>query len=271
MDIKKGRLLLNKINRLFDGFEDDNGKASSIETGLMRSYLRDFYETFLETDNTPPLPKTQPQYEAPKPVYEPPKPKLTPEEREPVRPEFKPKPIDFEIEKPKYEPPVAKYEPPKPEPKPEPKYETPKPESKPEPKYEAPEPKPEPPKEPVIPVQPIQPVEPPPSQEPMSYDEYDVLFEEQAVKDISDRLNQSKITNLRASMGINERFLMQNELFGGNNKNFNEAIDSLNSFTNFAQAKAYIIKVLAPDNDWLDEKRLRRAKAFISKTKRLYK
>lgn len=283
MDINKSRLLLNKINRFFDNIVDD-GEVSAIEKDLMLSYIRDFYESFI-SENTqtvaPPKPKynapkpPKPTYEPPKTSYEPPKPKLTPAETKPVEPQPK-YPIELEIEepkpepkpepiqpkpeppKPKYVPPVAKVELPKP--KPEPKYEPiqPKPEPpEPEPKYEEPTP-PEPPKEPTI-------------EDPMDYDEFDVLFEEQKVKDLSDRLSQGKITNLRAAMGINERFLMQNELFHGNNKKFNDAIEAFNSFDNFHQAKAYILKELAPNNDWLDKRRLKKAKAFILKVKRLYK
>jgi hypothetical protein len=249
--------------------------VSAIEKDLMLSYIRDFYDSFISeniSDVTPPKPKYEapkppkPTYNPPKTSYQPPKPKLTPAETKPVEPQPK-YPIELEIEEPKPEPPKPKYEPPVakvelPKPKPQPKYEPiqPKPEPpkpKPQPKYEEPT-QPEPPKEPTI-------------EDPMDFDEFDVLFEEQKVKDLSDRLSQGKITNLRSAMGINERFLMQNELFHGNNKKFNDAIEAFNNFDNFHQAKAYIIKELAPNNDWLDEKRLKRAKSFILKVKRLYK
>lgn len=102
------------------------------------------------------------------------------------------------------------------------------------------------------------------------YDAYDVLFEEAKVQDLSQKLSQTKVSNLRSAMGINERFLIQNELFGGNSSRFNDAIDELNSFDNFLQAKAYIIKFLAPENDWINEKRVKRAQSFVQKIRRRY-
>jgi len=271
MDIKKSRLLLNKINRLFEGIIDDD-YVSPIEKDLMKSYIRDFYETFIDGNQQVVEPPKE-QYSAPKSPEskpEPPKPKLTAAETKPVQP-YPKQPIEFEIEepkpeppKPKYVPPVAKVEVPKPEPvqpKPvQPRYEPV------QPKYEAP--KVTPPTPVVEPPKPKAPIH----QEPIDFDEFDVLFEVQQVKDLSERLSQGKkVSNLRSTMGLNERFLMQNELFHGNNSKFNDAIETLNGFDNFAQAKAYIIKELAPKNDWLDDKRLKRAKSFITKIKRLYK
>lgn len=289
MDVNKAKSYLKKINRLFDGVEQDNGEISTIEKDLMLSYIRDFYETFFDDNNTPVAPKSAPVVATPKPQYKPvqpvrverqptpepkPQPKFEPKPEPKVEPKVERQPIEFEVEMPKPKP--------KPQPIVEPKViqqvvqqpvETPQfqdeiPRIKPIPKIEVPkareifrEPVREPEPEPTV----------QPTHQPVSFDEFDILFEEEVATDLSQKLSQSKVTNLRSAMGINERFLIQNELFGGNNGVFNDAIDKLNSFNNFLQAKAYIITELAPQNEWLDEKRLKRAKSFIKTINRRYK
>ena len=106
---------------------------------------------------------------------------------------------------------------------------------------------------------------------PINFDEFDILFEEERITALSQRLGQGKITNLRTSMGINERFLIQNELFGGDSNSFNKTLDTLNDFENFVEAKAFIIKEAAPENGWLEEHRIKRAQDFIRKIRRRYK
>ncbi|MGB0862939.1 MAG: hypothetical protein ACPG19_11530 [Saprospiraceae bacterium] len=284
MDVNKAKSYLKKINRLFDGIEQDNGEISKIEKDLMLSYVRDFYETFFDDKKTVIAPQPEPVAVAPKPKpqYKPaetvrierqptPEPKPQPRYEPKVEPKVEPKPIEFEVEMPK------------PKPKPQPIIE-PKPVQA---KVETPHFQDEIPKIKVIPKievptareifrEPVQ--QPKPevpavqsTHQPVSFDEFDVLFEAEKATDLSQKLSQSKVLNLRSAMGINERFLIQNELFGGNNALFNDAIDKLNSFDNFIQAKAYVIKELAPQNEWLDEKRLKRAKSFIKTINRRYK
>ena len=267
MDVKKAKLYLNKINRLFEGVEQDNGQIARIEKDLMLSYVREFYETFLDDDVPPPAPQKiapiqkvvierppKPQPKVVEPVYVAPKPKpVAPPPPKPVAPQPKPKPEPV-VEQPKYVPP-----PPKPEVQ---KYVAPKVEVKPEPKYEP------------IQVPKAQPkTAPETTSSAINFDEFDILFEENlsGVKDLQHKLSQAKVTNLRNAMGINERFLIQNELFGGNNNAFNDAIDKLNTFDNFIQAKAYIIRELASQNNWIDEKRIKRAQSFVRTINRRYK
>ena len=294
MNIGKAKSYLNKINRLFAGIEEDEENTSQIEKDLMLSYVRAFYDSFIfeaepaaakHISSKPPVSKTKPL--APRKVIT-----KTPQKVEPAK-EEKSSVIEFEIprqaeqpkpkvETPKVEAPV--YVPPKPKvetPKveapvyvpPKPRAETPKVET---PAYVPPKPRVETPKvkTPVY-VPPKPRVETPkvvePEITPVNFDEYDVLFEEERITALSQKLGQGKITNIRTSMGINERFLIQNELFGGNSNHFNKALDTLDGFANFVEAKAYIIKELAPENDWLDDNRIKRTQAFIRKVRRRYK
>lgn len=258
MNLGKAKSYLNKINRLFSGFEEDGGDVSQIEKDLMRSYVREFYDS-LVFEAVPATTKLIPS-----------KPKVS--QTKPIAPKVEaPKPI---VTKPKVERPIVTPTPVTPS-KSEPKFEIPRFEQKPilsEPKIEKPEPKVELPKvEPVTPKTETPPVSTTPAVTPVSFDEYDILFEEEMITSTIQRLGQSKISNLRSSMGINERFLIQNELFGGNSSKFNDAIDSFDSFDNFNQAKAYVMKVVAKENDWLDDKKVKRAQSFIRKVRRRYK
>ena len=293
MNIGKAKSYLNKINRLFTGIEEDGGDVSQIEKDLMLSYVREFYDSVIfeaepatakHISPKPPVFKTKTV--VPKEVITKTQPKVEPvkEEKSNVV-EFKIPKQAIEQPKPKVETPVYVQPKPREIPKvetpvyvqPKPKVETPKVEA---PVYVQPKPKVETPKvkTPVY-VQPKPKVETPnyfqqeiePEITPLNFDEYDILFEEERITALSQRLGQGKITNLRTSMGINERFLIQNELFGGNSNLFNKTLDTLNEFENFVEAKAYIIKEAAPENDWLDDNRIKRAQAFIRKIRRRYK
>lgn len=280
MNLGKAKSYLNKINRLFTGIEEDEGNVSQIEKDLMLSYVRAFYDSFIfeaepaaakHISPKPPVSKTKP-FTPPKEEITTTQPKVEPVKQEKTKvvelevpKQVQPKVEEPKVETPVYVPPTPKVETPKVEVPtyvpPKTKVETPKVE---EPKVETPA---------YIPPKPK--VETPkatqPEITPVSFDEFDILFEEERITALSQKLGQGKITNLRTSMGINERFLIQNELFGGNATKFNKALDTLDGFDSFVEAKAYIIKETAVENDWLDENRVKRAQSFIRKIRRRYK
>ncbi len=55
-------------------------------------------------------------------------------------------------------------------------------------------------------------------------------------KSIAAKMQKVQIIDFRASIGINDKFLFINELFEGDMKNYNDAIDKLNSFNNLNEA-----------------------------------
>jgi len=83
-------------------------------------------------------------------------------------------------------------------------------------------------------------------------------------------LSAAPIADLKTAMGINERFLTISELFKGNKAQYDDAIDTLNSFSDFGQAKNYISRILVPEFDWTNEKKINQAKTFIKKVRRRY-
>ena len=108
MDLQQAKILLEKINALHKSVSLDKGDVSNIERDLMLSYIRQFYEAYLNTEtSSAPQPMSRPL--APPPPPAPPVEK-TVSEPLPPRVEVEPAPA-----------------PPPPAPKPEPVVEAPAP------------------------------------------------------------------------------------------------------------------------------------------------
>ena len=61
-----------------------------------------------------------------------------------------------------------------------------------------------------------------------------------ASESVAEKLQHNKITDLKASIGINEKFQFINELFEGNMKEYTVAVDQINSFSSHSDAESYI-------------------------------
>ena len=61
----------------------------------------------------------------------------------------------------------------------------------------------------------------------------------------------SKIVDLRKAIGINDKFIMLRDLFGGNEAQYNTTIDALNSFASLDDCMIYIVENFAwnPDSE----------------------
>ena len=99
---------------------------------------------------------------------------------------------------------------------------------------------------------------------------YGELFEEENSTDLSAKLASKPIADIYTGLSINDRFLVLKELFAGDKAAFSIAIDRLNDFSNFEEAKQLIIKELAPHYDWLTDQKVKKAKNFIQTIKRRY-
>ncbi len=65
---------------------------------------------------------------------------------------------------------------------------------------------------------------------------------------LSDKF-QPSIGDLKRSIGINEKFSFINELFAGNQQQYNQSIDALNNFPNFEEANSHL-QELASTMKW---------------------
>lgn len=254
MNWSKANQVLSGIDRLFNIFQESDG-LSTIERDLLLRRIQDLYEVVLDGDfeaeqkkqvNHPVKEVTSPPVKTVEPpkVIEQPKPVVI--EQPPVI--ERPKPI-IEQPKPVIQPPKVVVEPPKPVVE-TPKVEVPKP------------PVIEKPKEIVY--------EPINKANQGSSEDLELLFEHKSATDLSEKLSAAPITDLKNAMGINERFLIISELFKGNKAQYDDAIETLNSFNDFEQAKNYITRILVPEFDWTNEKKINQAKTFIKKVRRRY-
>lgn len=105
---------------------------------------------------------------------------------------------------------------------------------------------------------------------PIQTERYKELFTFKKVEDLSEQLDSTPISSIQKAMGLNERILTQNELFGGDKNSFDNALQRLNSLERFEDARHYLSEELIPQYDWMDEKRIKKAQWFIKLIKRKY-
>jgi hypothetical protein len=246
MNLAQTKVYLEKIIALYKSMSADERNISPIERDLMLSYIRQLYETCLDT---PPVSvATQTAAPAKQTHTPPPAPKV-----ETPRPEPPPR-VETPVAAPRYTPPVEtpQYVAPPPPPVVE------------QPRYVAPPPPPPPAPEP--PPRPR-------AQAPSSgmSGEVEALFDEHVGKEISDRIANAPIADLTRAFGVNDRLLYQNELFLNNKSAFDEALKDLNNSSSFETARAFLAD-LAVRNSWnLNADRQKNAKAFIKLVRRRFK
>ncbi len=250
MDFQKSKMLLDKINALYKNISGDPRNVSSIERDLMRSYIQQFYETFLELPTVaaavspPPPPPVEPKAAEPKITLR------RPETAPP--PPLKPQP-----------------EPPKPEP----------------PRVERiPEPAPAMPPPPLVEKMPVElppppvkeeaPAPPPPA--PLhkatasAHPDVEELFAFKTATELSEKLSQLPVADIKKAMGFNERVAIQTELFGGDGPAFDATVSTLNQLRNYEEAKDYLIRNVAVKYNWASADRKAKAKEFIKLVRRRY-
>lgn len=273
MNFQQSKVLLDKINRLFEGMAASPEQINSIEKDLMMNYIRNFYEHFYHdtaTDSTiqkntvieiASPPKVKPTVSVTPPTVHVPTPPPVIEKTPKVEPKKVeiPTPIVEKIEEVKTpviqetvveEIPVTKVD------EPIVKEEVRK-------------------KEPVkfdfkLPLR--KPVQPAPATPPsMEIDEESAaLFESKKATELSEKLGQSPIMDLNKAFGLNDRMLYTNELFGGNNNEYKETMGVLNSLNSLEQAKIYLIENIAGKYAWTAKDKKKMAKDFIKTISRKY-
>jgi len=97
------------------------------------------------------------------------------------------------------------------------------------------------------------------------------IFEVNEVNELSDKLSQSPIKDLTKAMGINEKIFTVNELFDGNQEEFNSLMLALNGLDNYSDAKAVLMKSAASKYDWDAAEKEKKARNFIKLVQRRYK
>jgi hypothetical protein len=273
MDLQKAKVFLDKINREFASMQTNPENISTIDVDLMRQYTRDFYDAILSEKksvlvNSPAaqIKETAPQKTpsrpigfnpernqsvAPKEIFEekqtlPPVPKIvTPPIEEIVR--QKPVPV-FEVEQI-----VAKA--------PEPIHK-PQPIAEPTPIYR-----------PTIEQIQEQKVAPKPisNQNNAVSAETLALFDFKAATELSERLSETPIPDLKKALSLNDRILMTRELFSGDSKALDNTLATVQTLTTYEDAKSFLIQFCAEQNNWADKNRIESARNFIKLVRRRFK
>jgi hypothetical protein len=265
MAINQSKKILDKINVLFHQYTN-NKQLSSLEHDLMLGYIRDFYESILESEIA-----AAPMTNIPEPAPEPNIPQETPKlvTEQPV--------IQTEMQ-------TSQVSSPAPEPDPVPIMEEIIPIQM--SVIEIPE----------TPVAPAKTVAQRGEPETLNEDfqaimerikkqaaqpeqteqrplikpaggrvDHNALFEEKSGRELSDKLGEMPIDDLKKGMSLNERIIFLNELFDGNKSEFDNALQALNNAEGFENAKKQLI-ILATRFEWATKER--QAKTFIKLVKR---
>ncbi|NNE29489.1 MAG: hypothetical protein HKN16_07620 [Saprospiraceae bacterium] len=226
MDLREAKLILEKINRLFESMALDERKISSFEKDLMLSYTKQLHDSF-QYEESKPLKKVEPSKPAPTIQEKKAEPKVVSKETTPNPPKVE------KVEKTKSKPDAGSVP-----------GSTPKVTAAPSPAVAT--------KQPQVLA---------PNMED--------LFESEGANELSHRLSQAPIEDLSKAMGINERILTINELFGKDDTFYSEIVTKLNRLANFGEAKL-VLAQLAQKFNWTDEGKKKKAKIFIKLVRRRY-
>ncbi len=99
---------------------------------------------------------------------------------------------------------------------------------------------------------------------------YLTLFQKETKGELSEKLSRSPISDLQKAFGINDKLLIVNELFDGQQVVFQETVDVLNSKYSFEDAKSYLTRCVIDKYGWLDEEKVEPARNFIKLVERRF-
>jgi len=246
MNFKKSASILRKINGIHDSLLENQEQPSSIEKDLLRSYLRDFYEVLVETQENVGVTESKSTKESSTEFHR------LPEVKAQVAPiaapvfQDEPKIVrvedsipaaslngghaasETEIETPQVAEEIVKSE-----------------------------------EETVMEA----------VEEPVGAEIEGALaelFEQKTVSDLSEKLGQRPITDMKRSMGINEQILTRNELFDSDQNLFISTLTKLNEFTKYDDAAQFLMAGVAKDQDWSHSSKKKKATGFIKLVQRRY-
>ena len=78
----------------------------------------------------------------------------------------------------------------------------------------------------------------------------DKFAKQQTVKNLSDKLKLSPITDLRTGISLNQKLSFIKQLFSGDDSEYKKVVTLLNNSKNFTEAKYYIQNEIEPKHGW---------------------
>lgn len=85
---------------------------------------------------------------------------------------------------------------------------------------------------------------------------HDKMSEGKMVRSVATHLQSKPLTDLKKSIGINERFVFVNELYNGDQKLYNQSIEQLNNFSDYGEARNFLFDELALTMNWDKESKI---------------
>lgn len=105
-----------------------------------------------------------------------------------------------------------------------------------------------------------------------NFEDEETLHEHIASKNsgttLAAHLHHKPVADLKAAIGINEKFLFINQLFDGNLQNYSEAIEKLNTSPDLYAAKQFVSAELANRFNWTDNNE--HVKSFLDLVERRF-
>jgi hypothetical protein len=99
---------------------------------------------------------------------------------------------------------------------------------------------------------------------------FDTLFAEKKAQDIAAKFQLQKVVTIESAMGIAERMLTINEIFGGEHNEFMQVVTHINGLSDFNSAKKYLIEGVASKYDWDSDERKKLAGDFVQLVRRKF-
>lgn len=93
--------------------------------------------------------------------------------------------------------------------------------------------------------------EPPVPAEPITESKH--ALQQDQDDSLAQKLRKTPIDDLRKAIGLNQKFLLINELFGGDADTYNASVDQLNGSSNFSEASNWIDAELRGQFEWDNE------------------
>ena len=235
MNLQNVKQKLDKVNRFFAYLEANQEIVSKIDRDSLLASIRELYDACFDeaTEAAAPVVKTVQKVEK-EPVKTTPEPKEKTDE-EPTTKKKRPK-LVFN----KTQTTSTSQEPSTPD---QPKEATPEP------------PKAETPKQPTKKEEPVEETPKEESKKETGTDgfneDYEELFMFKAATDLSQKLSEAPLKDLNKALGLNEKFLYINELFGGDVAKFQASIKVLNDGKDFDIARQHMESALIEQYEWM--------------------
>jgi hypothetical protein len=232
MDLHKAKIFLDKINREYARMSKDPDNIMRIDVDIMLAYVRDLYEALLADPSTPSAVALA-REAAPHSTTPPQVTRVTPAAPPSSTPAVAPPTPVVAVPTPQIADEVKNAEP-------------------------------------LPPIKKSTPATPVPPSFPAPPPEAEALFEHKQAVELSERLSELPIPDLRKAIGLNDKLLLTRELFGEDSAAFDKTINTLNSLSSMEQAKAYLMEHCVMRYRWTDKKRAETAKKFIKLVRRRY-